>query len=42
MKKEKMGDARLELAKQLMHWALNPTPLASRVTSHIKKIKLLK
>ena len=37
MKKEKMGDARLELAKQLMHWALNPTPLASRVTSHIKK-----
>ena len=32
-----MGDARLELAKQLMHWALNPTPLASRVTSPVKK-----
>ena len=32
-----MGDARLELAKQLMHWALNPTPLASRVTSQLKK-----
>ena len=36
-----MGDARLELAKQLMHWALNPTPLASRETTPNKK-KLIK
>ncbi len=34
-----MGDARLELAKQLTHWALNPTPLASRVTSQLKILR---